>query len=122
MRIVFLQNQSQPLDRPIQTEYADSFFSRFMGYMFRKPIAPYQGLLLVQGREDRIDSAIHMFFMNFDLGVIWLDAQLKVVDAQYARRWRPFYQPAGPARYVLETHPNHLKEFKIGQKIDLKDH
>ena len=117
MRIVLLENQTQPLAQPIQTEYCDTFFSLFMGYMFRKPISPYQGLLLVQPREDRLNSAIHMFFMNFDLGVIWIDNQNSVVDAQYAKRWHPFYQPAKPARYVLETHPNHLKDFKIGQKI-----
>jgi uncharacterized membrane protein (UPF0127 family) len=92
-----------------------------MGLMFRKTINPYQGLLLVQPREDRLDSSIHMFFMNFDLGVIWINKQSTVVDAQYARRWRPFYQSAKPACYVLETHPSHLKDFKIGQKINLKD-
>ena len=122
MRIVLVENQSQPLDQPIQAEYCSTFFSRFLGYMSRKTLSPHHGLLLVQAREDRFDSAIHMFFMNFDLGVIWIDNQFTIVDLKVAKRWRPFYQPAKPARYVLETHPTHLEDFKIGQKINIKDH
>lgn len=121
MRKILIDNQSQPLSQSILTEYCSTFNSRFLGLMFRKSLAPHQGLLLVQPREDRIDSAIHMFFMNFDLAVIWINNQLKVVDVQTARRWRLFYQPAHPARYVLETHIDHLSAFDIGHQVIFKD-
>ncbi len=121
MQNVLILNQSQPLAKPIQAEYCSSFFSRFCGLMFRKNITPYQGLLLVQPREDRVDSSIHMFFMNFDLAVVWINQQSRVVDVKIARRWRPFYQPAQPACYVLETHPQHINDFKIGQQINIED-
>jgi len=121
MRKILIDNQSRPLSQPIVTDYCSTFNSRFLGLMFRKSLAQYQGLLLVQPREDRIDSSIHMFFMNFDLAVIWINKQLRVVDIQTARRWRPFYQPARPACYVLETHCDHFSAFDIGHQVIFKD-
>jgi hypothetical protein len=61
-----------------------------------------------------------MFFMKYDLAVIWLDRGLKVVDVQVARRWRPAYTPARPALYVLETHPDHAADFHCGDQVKLK--
>lgn len=89
--------------------------------MFRKSLGEHEGILLVQPRSDRVDSAIHMFFMNFDIAVIWADPDLRVVDIQYARRWRPYYAPKKAAKYVLETHPNRLKDYQIGDQLVCKD-
>ncbi len=75
---------------------------------------------MVQPRADRVDAAIHMFFMNFDIAVIWADESLRVVDAQLARRWRPAYAPAKAAKYVLETHPDRLGEFAAGDQLVLE--
>lgn len=72
---------------------------------------------MVQPRPDRLDAAIHMFFMNFDIAVIWADEHLRVVDAKLALRWRPAYAPARAAKYVLETHPDRLKDFEIGDQL-----
>lgn len=72
---------------------------------------------MVQPRADRLDAAIHMFFMNFDIAVIWADEHLLVVDVQLARRWRPAYAPAKAAKYVLETHPDRLKDYTIGDQL-----
>lgn len=88
--------------------------------MFANPVKPGSGLLFYQERSSKADSAIHMFFVNFDLAVIWLDENWRVVDACLARRWRPFYMPAHPARYFLETHPSHLKDFSIGDIIRVR--
>jgi uncharacterized membrane protein (UPF0127 family) len=85
--------------------------------MFQKSLAEHEGLLMVQPRADRVDAAIHMFFMNFDIAVIWADEQLRVVDVQLARRWRPVYAPAKAAKYVLETHPSRLKDYQDGDQL-----
>lgn len=74
---------------------------------------------MVQDSESRLNSAIHMFFMNFDIATIWLDNQLQVVDAKLARRWQPAITPRAPARFILETHPARLSEFSIGDQIEL---
>lgn len=118
MKSVLILNQTHPAAQPIRAPYCDAFFGRFRGLMLRKEIAPHEGLLMVQPKADRIDSAIHMFFMNFDIAVIWADAQMRVVDAQIARRWRPAYAPAKAARFILETHPDRLKDFQVGDQLD----
>lgn len=108
------------LEYPIEIKQATSFWKRLLGYMFSKEIQPYSGILLSIKNESRLDSAIHMIFMNFDLAVIWLDKNLTVVDLCLAKKWRPFYFPAKPAKYVLETHPCHLKNFQLGDRLMLQ--
>lgn len=120
MQRVLIHNQTHPTAHPLQAGYCDSFIGRLRGLMFRKAIAPNQGLLMVQPRADRLDAAIHMFFMNFDITVVWADDHLRVVDVQLARRWRPAYLPAQAARYVLETHRDRLKDFQAGDQLILE--
>lgn len=85
--------------------------------MFRKSLGQHEGLVMVQPRSDRMDAAIHMFFMNFDIAVIWADENLRVVDSQIARRWRPAYVPSSSALYVIEIHPDRLADFKTGDQL-----
>ncbi len=117
MRQVLIHNQTHPAPTPLQAGYCASFFCRLRGLMLQKSLAEQEGLLMVQSRADRVDATIHMFFMNFDIAVIWADEQLRVVDAQLARRWRPAYAPAKAAKYVLETHPSRLSDFTIGDQL-----
>jgi uncharacterized membrane protein (UPF0127 family) len=119
VRQVELNNLTRPT-APIQAGVCETFLTRLRGMMFARPVQPGSGLLFYQERASRVDSAIHMFFVNFDLAVVWLDDDWRVVDACLARRWRPFYMPARPARYFLETHPTHLKDFTVGDIIRVR--
>ena len=74
---------------------------------------------MVQPVEDRVNAAIHMLFMNFDITVVWMDRSLKVVDVQLARRWRPAYSPARPAKYVLELPAGQLNNFKVNDQVKI---
>lgn len=85
--------------------------------MFSKEVGEEKGLVLVQESETRLDAAIHMFFVPFDLGVIWIDKQGKIVDHCLAKAWQPFYMPARPAKYILEIHPQRLAEFQTGDQV-----
>ena len=89
--------------------------------MFRRSLAPEEGLLLVQKRENRTESTIHMLFMFIDLAVVWLNAAHQVVDVKYAKKWRLMYAPQAPAKYVLELPPNRIDEFKIGDQLLLDE-
>jgi uncharacterized protein len=120
MQIVRIVNQTHPVKKPIKAEYCDSFMGRLRGLMFRKSLTPHEGLLMVQPSASRIDASIHMFFMNFDIATVWLDPQLRVVDVRLARRWRPAYFPAGPAKYILEAHPDRLADFHPGDQVALE--
>ena len=121
MNTIQLENLNQPLPTPLQALYCDSFLCRLRGLMFRSSLAPGQGLLLVEGRDSRLDTAIHMLFVFMDLGVIWINSEKIVVDRVLARAWRPAYAPRQPARYILEIHPDRLNEFKIGDKIEFQN-
>lgn len=120
MQLVTIHNQSQPHQNPIQARYCGSFFCRLRGLMFEKSLGPHEGLLMVQPSTTRYDAAIHMLFMNFNIGVVWADDDLRVVDKRLARRWRPAYTPQKPARYVLEIHPDRLSDFNPGDQLVLK--
>lgn len=116
----FIHNLTRPASQPIQAFRCSSFLCRLRGLMFRASLDPHEGLWMVQDRPDRANAAIHMFFMRFDIAVIWADANLTVVDAQLARRWRPAYVPARPAQFILETHPTRLDEFHPGDQLVLE--
>lgn len=98
---------------------ADTFFKRFLGYMGKKPIQADQGMLFTLARPSKMDASIHMFFMRFDIAVIWLSEELTVVDKTIARRWRPAYAPAKPAKYILETHPSQIDNFSLQDRVEL---
>lgn len=89
--------------------------------MFRRELGMEEGLLLVQGRDSRMDSSIHMFFVPFDLAVFWIDTGLRVVDKTIARSWKPAYISRTPARYILEVHPDRLEDYEIGDMVEFKD-
>ena len=89
--------------------------------MFHPGLAEFEGILLVEGNESRINSAIHMFFMRFDIAVIWINSQFQVVDVKIARKGHPFYLPAAPSRYTLEAHPDRFFDFRIGDILSFND-
>lgn len=86
--------------------------------MFRRRLAADEGLLLVEPRESRLDTAIHMLFVFTDLAVFWLDSDGVVVDKVLARAWRPAYAPRRPARYILETRPERIDDFQVGERLE----
>jgi uncharacterized membrane protein (UPF0127 family) len=89
--------------------------------MFRRDLGLDEGILLVQGRDSRLDSSIHMFFVPFDLAVFWIDSSLNVVDRVLARSWRPAYFPRQPARYILEVHPARWEEYQPLEQVKFLD-
>ena len=89
--------------------------------MFRRSLAPNEGLLLVQKRENRGESAIHMLFMFMDLAVVWLNDSKLVVDVKFARRWRLFYASQSPAKYVLELPGEYIDAFQVGDQLQFDE-
>ena len=98
-----------------------TFGSRLRGLMFRGALGTDEGLLLVGARDQRLDSAIHMLFVPFDLAVVWINSGLEVIDKVLARSWRAAYIPTRPARYVLELHPVHFSTYEVGDKVEIID-
>ena len=85
--------------------------------MFTSTLPDDSGILLADKAESRLNTAIHMFFMRFDITVLWLDKNQIVVDKALAKRWRPLYIPKQPAQYVIELHRDRYDDYTIGDKI-----
>jgi uncharacterized membrane protein (UPF0127 family) len=115
--LLVAKNETQGLTLVQRVRQADSFLTRLRGLTFRRRLGQDEGLLLVGHRENRADASIHMFFVFFSIGVLWLDRENLVVDKVVARPFRPFYAPQVPAIGVLECQPEVLERVEIGDKI-----
>lgn len=110
--LINLANQTE-----LSIEYADTFFKRFLGLMGKKSIEEAYGLLFVLDKPSKLDAGIHMFFMRFDIAVLWLSEDLTIIDKALAKKWHPSYLPKEKAKYFLETHPSQLDHFSEGDQI-----
>ena len=104
-----------------RVKLCDNFWSRFRGLQLVTHLPDDEGLLFVTGSENRANTTIHMFFMFFSIGVVWLDASGKVVDKCFAKPWRPAYAPRSPAQYFVEAHPTILDKVQIGDMLQFDE-
>jgi uncharacterized membrane protein (UPF0127 family) len=120
-RYISIENVSRRIDGPLRIKYCDTFLTQLRGFTLRSDLAREEGLVLVGKRDSRIDSSIHMLFVSFDLAVVWINADMHVVDRVLAKSWKPAYFSKQPAKYVLEVHPDRWDEFQIGDKVQFRD-
>jgi uncharacterized membrane protein (UPF0127 family) len=118
---ISIENKSRRMDGLLQIKFCDTFLSQLRGLTFRSRLAREEGLLLVGTRDSRLDSSIHMLFVSFNLTIVWINSEMKVVDKILARPWRPAYFSRQPARYVLEVHPERWGDFEIGDMVQFKN-
>ncbi len=119
--IIIIRNLTNPIIQPLEAQWCESFFTRLRGFTFRSGLLPNEGLVLVEARDSRLDTSIHMFFVWTDLAVVWVNSANEVVDTALAKAWRPFYAPAWPARYVIEFHPQRHGDFRPGEHISFEN-
>ncbi|MFZ5858332.1 MAG: DUF192 domain-containing protein [Chloroflexota bacterium] len=117
---IFIRTQNGTSDA-LRVTWCESFLCRLRGLTFRRPITRDEGLLLVFGRDSRVDSSIHMLGVSFDLAVFWINENMQVVDKVVAGAWKPAYFPKSPARYVLEVHASRIDDLEIGQTVQFQD-
>jgi uncharacterized membrane protein (UPF0127 family) len=118
---IHVNNLNKMIDQPARVGYCDSFICKLRGLMFRSRLPLDEGLLLVEKRDSRIDTSIHMLFVPFDLAVFWINSEMIVVDKIIAKSWRPAYFPKADARFTLEIHPDRLGDYEIGDKVEFKN-
>lgn len=114
-------NFNKPINSPAIVVYCDSFLCRLRGLMFRARLPIDEGLLLVEKRDSRLDTSIHMFFVPFDLAVIWINSEMTVVDKVIAKSWHPAYFPRSDAKYTLEIHPDRWADYEIGDRVEFRN-
>jgi uncharacterized membrane protein (UPF0127 family) len=118
MKTIRVINKTSPLRKELKVKLCDRFLCRLAGLMFRRPLDEEEGIVFVNKRENRVDSAVHMLFMRMDLTIVWLDSKLNVVDKAMAKKWGMSFFPKQPASYVLELSTARFSEFHIGDVIE----
>ena len=116
-----LLNKTKPLESPLTITYCENFLCKLKGLSWKKSLLNNEGLLLVQSKDSRADSSIHMFGMFFDLAIVWINAEKKIVDVKPAYKWRSILFPQNPAQFVLEININRLNEFNKGDIIHFEE-
>lgn len=114
-------NLNKPIEKPAVVGYGDTFLLKLRGLMFRSRLDLDDGLLLVEKRDSRLDTSIHMFFVPFDLAVFWINSDMTVVDKVIAKSWKPAYFPKADAMYTLEVHPSRWADYEIGDRVEFKN-
>lgn len=105
---------------PLKVRCCDTFACRLRGLTFRRRIGDDEGLIFVERTESRLGTAIHMFFVFFSIGVIWLDTEGVVVDSVIARPFRPYYAPRAAARYFVEGPPALVTWVQPGERLRME--
>lgn len=113
---VFVQPATGQIEAA-RVKYCASFLCRLRGLTFRATLNRDDGLLLVFGRDSRLDSSIHMLGVRFQLAVFWINSKMIVVDKVLASAGKSAFFSKEPARYVLEVHASRLNDFQIGQHV-----
>jgi Uncharacterized conserved protein len=75
---------------------ADTFFKRFMGYMFRKK--PHHSAIFFSPC-----NSIHCFFMRFDIDVIFLNERMEIIRIDKAVKPWKVIMPIKGAVAVIEV-------------------
>ncbi len=120
-RLIRVFNKNRTIDSPPRVHFCDTFLTQLRGLTFRPHLSPDEGLILAGKRDSRLDSSIHMLFVSFDLCVVWINSEMKVVDKVLARSWRLAYFSKLAAKFVLEIHPDRWADFEIGDAVEFKN-
>ena len=75
---------------------ASSFWQRFVGLLGRSELKPEEGLLIERCNQ------VHMFFMRFEIGVIFLSPDLTILLTEPCLRLWTFSPKVPDAYSVLE--------------------
>lgn len=91
---------------------ADTFTKRFAGYMLRKK-PHYEAILF------KPCSSIHTFLMKFDIDVLFLNKDMKVIKKVEALKPGKIVMPVKDAVIVMEAEAGKFKHIDIGYKLVL---
>ena len=120
-KFIAIENKDRRIDEPLRIKFCDTFLTLLRGFTLRSSLSQDEGLVMVGRCDSRLESSIHMFFVSFDLAVIWINSNMQIVDKVLAKSWRPAYFSKRPAKYVLEVHPARWEEFQIGDSVQFKN-
>jgi len=89
---------------------ADSFITRFLGFMFHKK--PHHEAILIKPC-----NSIHTFFMRFPIDVLFINDDMKVVRKLNNLGPGKLIMPQKKGKMVIEGSAGRFKNIKEGEKI-----
>jgi len=115
---VSVENVSAPLENPLRVQRLNWPWQKARGYLLRFAPKSEEGLLFVYHRPRRV--VVHMLFVPFPLGIVWINEQLTVVGVEEAPPWRGVRRSPVPVQLFIEMAPERIKEFAVGHVLALK--
>ncbi len=116
LKVINISNKLKP---QVEVMVCESFLQKLMGLMFQPELATTKGIILMGKKDDRINTSIHMFFMNFDIAVVWINSLNEVVDKIIAKKGHAYYAPKKPAMFTLELNTIRINDFNIGDRVEI---
>lgn len=92
---------------------AESYFSRLKGLMGKNIIEDNEGLLM------RPCNSIHTFFMKFNIDIVFIDIDFKVVDVYIDLAPWKISKIYKNAKFVIEGKVGSLSKLKKGDQIKI---
>lgn len=102
-------------------EFACSIFKQALGLMFRKNIPDDYALVFVMKKSQNV--SLHMLFVSFSIGVIFLDEDKRIVKLDELKPWTGLSSSDAKVKYVIETSKGTLEktDLHVGDKLSFKN-
>ena len=100
-----------------RAEFCTGFFGSWRGLMCSSSLTQEEGIIFERRRGSRISAAMHTLGMRYNIGIIWLDRNQKVIEMRVAQPWRLAFVPARAAKYVIEALPDVLRRVAVGDLL-----
>ena len=68
-----------------RARYCAGFSCRLIGLQFKGRTAVHEGAIYASRFPSRLAATVHTMCIRFDIGVVWLDSDLIVVDKKMAK-------------------------------------
>jgi uncharacterized membrane protein (UPF0127 family) len=91
---------------------ANSFIKRFLGYMFRTK--PHHAAIMITPC-----NSIHTFFMKFEIDVIFLNEENKVIKKISRLKPRKIILPIKDTKYIIEGEKGIFECVKEGDVVSI---
>jgi uncharacterized membrane protein (UPF0127 family) len=118
VRLARVENRTRNTALAERAAFADNYFSRFLGLMGRKRLAPGEALFIVG------DNAIHSLFMRFRFDAAFLSADGEVLHIIHSMKpWRASKFVYG-AKSVLELPAGALlaSQTEVGDHLGIEEY
>lgn len=100
--------------KSFRAKICDTFLSQIRGLLLSREEAA-----LFIFKKPRMIS-VHMFFMFHALDILWLDADMRIVEIKKYLQPYMLYRPKRKASYMLEVPAGSTKNVSLREKINVK--